>query len=68
MVIKMSYNFDESTNTYTIAANLSEDELYDALLSVAKDNDLIEANQASDSSHIMAILRCSSVEVEFESD
>lgn len=66
MVITMSYNFDEASGTYVILDNLTENELYDALLAVAKDNDLIEANHASDSSHIMSILRNNSVEVEFE--
>lgn len=66
MVITMSYNFDEASGTYVISDNLTENELYDALLAVAKDNDLIEANHASDSSHIMSILRNNSVEVEFE--
>jgi len=66
MVITMSYNFDESSGTYVIADDLPENDLYDALLAIAKDNDLIEANHASDSSHIMAILRNNSVEVEFE--
>lgn len=66
MVITMSYNFDEASGTYVIADNLNENELYDVLLSIAKDNDLIEANHASESSHIMSILRNNSVEVEFD--
>jgi hypothetical protein len=61
----MSYTFDEQNNVYLLESNLDENDLYDALLSIAKDNDLIEANQASDASHIMSILSNNSVDIEF---
>lgn len=61
----MSYTFDEKNNVYLIESNLEENDLYDVLLSIAKDNDLIEANQASDASHIMFILSNNSVDIEF---
>lgn len=64
----MSYTFNESTNSYIVASNLNDDEVYDTLLSIAKANDLIDANQASDTSHLMSILNNNSVEVEFELD
>jgi hypothetical protein len=61
----MSYTFDEKNNVYLIESNLEENDLYDVLLSIAKENDLIEANQASDSYHIRFILSNNSVDVEF---
>lgn len=61
----MSYTFDEKNNVYLIESNLEENDLYDVLLSIAKENDLIEANHASDASHIMFILSNNSVDVEF---
>lgn len=64
----MSYTFNESTNSYIVASNLNDDEVYDTLLSIAKANDLIDANQASDTSHLMSILNNNSVEIEFELD
>lgn len=64
----MSYTFNESTNSYIVASNLNDDEVYDTLLSIAKENDLIDANQASDTSHLISILNNNSVEVEFELD
>lgn len=64
----MSYTFDEKKNVYIIDNDLNEDDLYDTLLSVARANGLIEANQASESSHIMSILTNNSVDVEFLSE
>jgi len=61
----MSSTFDEKNNVYLIESNLEENDLYDVLLSIAKENDLIEANQASDASHIMFILSNNNVDVEF---
>lgn len=61
----MSYTFDEKNNVYLIESNLEENDLYDVLLSIAKENDLIEANQASDASHIMFILSNNNVDIEF---
>lgn len=61
----MSYTFDEKNNVYLIESNLEENDLYDVLLSIAKENDLIDANQASDASHIMFILSNNNVDVEF---
>lgn len=61
----MSYTFDEQNNVYLIDSNLEENDLYDILLSIAKANDLIEANQASDASHIMSMLSNNSVDIEF---
>jgi len=64
----MSYTFNESTNSYIVASNLNDNEVYDTLLSIAKANDLIDANQASDTSHLLSILNNNSIEVEFELD
>lgn len=64
----MSYTFNESTDSYIIASGLDEDDLYDTLLSLAKEHDIIEANHAGDSSHILSMLRNNSVDVEFETE
>lgn len=63
MVNIMSYVFDEETKTYQLDSKLSDDELYDALLGIAKVENVIEANHASDVSHMFSILRGSNVEI-----
>lgn len=64
----MSYTFNESTNSYVISSDLDEDDLYDTLLAVAKEHDIIDANHATNSSHILWMLRNNSVDVEFETE
>lgn len=55
-------------NNYVIDVNLDEDELYDELLGIAKINGIIEANHASNSAHLLHILRNSGVEIDFEDE
>lgn len=61
-------NNDIEDNNYTIEANLDEDELYDELLGIAKINGIIEANHASNSAHLLHILRNSGVEIHFKEE
>jgi hypothetical protein len=56
-VIVMSYQYDASSKTYLVSSKLNDDELYDTLLSIAKEEGLIEANHASSVAHMFSILR-----------